>query len=219
VCACACALRLYSWMQYLSLQVGLVPMWGLLAIFSIPLSLIFLAFCPTDRPPKFFGIFVGLGFCTAAIWINIFASELVDLLTAIGKILNISDVMMGATVLAWGGSIGDLTADVMLAKNKREGMAITACYGGPMFNMLIAVGMGVLLYSNPAPLYSNLDTHTLISFCFLISSLTLTVISALSFGKISGESGNRLPGRYAFVLWFTYLFYFISMVVYEVLYA
>lgn len=49
------------------------------------------------------------------LWISAIANELVSLLNAIGLMLNISPVILGLTILAWGNSLGDIVADVSLA--------------------------------------------------------------------------------------------------------
>lgn len=144
-----------------------------------------------------------------------FANELVDLLTAIGKIISVSEVLMGATVLAWGGCIGDLTADVLLARNKREGMAITACFGSPMFSMLIIVAFGVLLKQADGGVKVHVSVQILTGFIFLLSSLVMTLISAFAFGRYFGQLGNKLPSFYAYVLWTVYAAFVLTMVVME----
>ena len=47
-------------------------------------------------------------------------------------------------VLAWGNSLMDYVNNVSMAGKSAGGnsMAMTACYAGPLFNMLIGVGLG-----------------------------------------------------------------------------
>lgn len=56
-----------------------------------------------------------------------------------------------AQVLAWGNSVGDLVADVVIAKSGQPKTAVAGCYAGPLFNMLI--GLGLALSIKTAVLY------------------------------------------------------------------
>lgn len=47
---------------------------------------------------------------------------------------------MGLTILAWGNSMGDLSVDVTMAKKGLANVAMTACYAGPVFNILVGLG-------------------------------------------------------------------------------
>ncbi len=58
-------------------------------------------------------------------WIYIIANELVSFLQSIGYILNVSRIILGATVLAWGNSIGDMVADVLMARQGLPQMGIS----------------------------------------------------------------------------------------------
>jgi sodium/potassium/calcium exchanger 6 len=55
------------------------------------------------------------GFIMAATWIDYIADHLVSLLDFIGIILHIPGAVMGLTVLAWGNSMGDLSANMTMA--------------------------------------------------------------------------------------------------------
>merc|ERR1712210_293608 len=44
-------------------------------------------------------------------------------------------------VLAWGNSIGDMIADVAMAKRGGPRMGFSAAFGGPLFNMLLGIGL------------------------------------------------------------------------------
>jgi len=85
--------------------------------------------------------FLCIAFLASVAWISLIAGELVTLLSTIGIIAKIPASILGFTVLAWGNSIGDLVADVGVAKAGKPAMAISACFGGPLLNILIGVGV------------------------------------------------------------------------------
>jgi sodium/potassium/calcium exchanger 6 len=47
-------------------------------------------------------------------------------------------------VLAWGNSSGDMMANITIAKKGFAEMAITGCYAGPLFNLLMGLGLSTL---------------------------------------------------------------------------
>lgn len=85
-----------------------------------------------------------LGFLVAISWIATIATEVVSLLKTLGVILNISDSLLGLTVFAVGNSLGDLVADITVARLGYPVMALSACFGGPMLNILLGIGLGGL---------------------------------------------------------------------------
>lgn len=54
-------------------------------------------------PPQ---IFAFLGFLTSALWINVAATEVVNILRSLGVVFRLSNTVLGLTLLAWGNSIG-----------------------------------------------------------------------------------------------------------------
>lgn len=78
----------------------------------------------------------------AATWLDFVADKLVDVLGFLGVICDIPGPIMGLTILAVGNSIGDLSANVAVARKSLSDMAITACFAGPVFNLLIGLGIG-----------------------------------------------------------------------------
>jgi sodium/potassium/calcium exchanger 6 len=85
-----------------------------------------------------------LGFLVAISWIATIATEVVSLLKTIGVILDISDSLLGLTVFAVGNSLGDLVANITFARLGYPVMALSACFGGPMLNILLGIGLGGL---------------------------------------------------------------------------
>lgn len=113
----------------------------------------------------------------AATWIDLVADKLVDVLSFMGIIFRIPGPIMGLSVLAVGNSIGDLSANVAVARKGLANMAITACFAGPVFNFLIGLGLGFGTLRRmtgeseiPVDLPASLETGFLFSIvnCFLI---------------------------------------------------
>jgi sodium/potassium/calcium exchanger 6 len=65
-----------------------------------------------------------LGFIMAATWIDTIADNLVNLLEFVGTLMNIPSPIVGLTILAWGNSMGDLSANMTMA---RKGLANSKC--------------------------------------------------------------------------------------------
>lgn len=97
-----------------------------------------------SKPPKYRFLICFVGFVVAISWIATIANEVVGVLKAFGVILGISDAILGLTIFAVGNSLGDLVADITVARLGYPVMALSACFGGPMLNILLGIGMGGL---------------------------------------------------------------------------
>lgn len=95
-----------------------------------------------DRKPKYHFLLCFLGFIISVAWISTVAGEVVGVLKAFGVILGISEAILGLTIFAVGNSLGDLVADVTVARLGYPVMALSACFGGPMLNILLGIGIG-----------------------------------------------------------------------------
>merc|ERR1712098_834624 len=98
-------------------------------------------FTSRSSPPVYHKIFAFIGFVISIVWIYVIANELVSLLKAFGVMFGLSDAILGLTVLAWGNSIGDMIADTSMAKRGAPRVGYSACFGGPLFNLLVGIGL------------------------------------------------------------------------------
>jgi sodium/potassium/calcium exchanger 6 len=110
---------------------------------SIAFGILVLTTTP-DKPPKYRVILCFLGFVVSIAWISTIANEVVGVLKAFGVILGISDAILGLTIFAVGSSLGDLVADITVARLGYPVMALSACFGGPMLNILLGIGISGL---------------------------------------------------------------------------
>ncbi|KAH3915766.1 hypothetical protein HBI56_042150 [Parastagonospora nodorum] len=114
-------------------------------LYSLTGSLVMLAFIlittSPNRPPKWRNLLCFVGFAVAIAWISTIANEVVGVLRTLGVILNMSDAILGLTIFAVGNSLGDLVADITVARLGFPIMALSACFGGPMLNILLGIGL------------------------------------------------------------------------------
>jgi sodium/potassium/calcium exchanger 6 len=78
-----------------------------------------------------------LCFVMSIAWINFTAGCIVNLLKAIGFMTGLPSSVLNLTVLGWGNSLGDMSADVAMTKKGFGEMAITATMAGPIFNIIL----------------------------------------------------------------------------------
>lgn len=136
-----------------------------------------------SRPPngRLAGaLWVLTAFIMCVTWIYLLASELVVCLETMGEILGIPSAYLGLTVLAWGNSIGDFFSNTALARRGLGEMAIAGCYGGPVFNILVGLGLSICyacVQTYPEPFVIRLDTSSIVSLVFLYVTLCSTALT------------------------------------------
>ncbi|KAF2791986.1 hypothetical protein K505DRAFT_279620 [Melanomma pulvis-pyrius CBS 109.77] len=110
-------------------------------LFSLSMLAVLLTTTTPDRPPRWRTLMCYLGFAVSIAWISSIANEVVGVLKTLGVILNMSDAILGLTIFAVGNSLGDFVADITVARLGFPVMALSACFGGPMLNILLGIGI------------------------------------------------------------------------------
>ena len=122
-------------------------------IFAIPLmlGLAILRYAPCGEIPMQSSLVVVpislVGFVVSATWLDFVADRLVHLLSYFGIILHIPSTIIGITILAWGNCSQDMIANITIARKGLSTMAITASFAGPLFNILVGLGIGFTILS------------------------------------------------------------------------
>merc|ERR1719487_2858830 len=199
---CAPQLLLYT-TGYYSVSLWVFPLPLLVLLASLPLSAFIYLTTHHGRPPQgsIYGtIWVLVAFVMCIVWIYLLAGELVACLSAIGGISGIPTSVLGLTILAWGNSVGDFFANVAVAKQGLGEMAIAGCYGGPVFNLLVGLGLSFTYVCSvyyPMPFELVLDVSAAVSLAFLYLILSTTYIYTAYHGyELRKELGYFLIGVY-----------------------
>mmetsp|Transcript_25592 Transcript_25592/g.22620 ORF Transcript_25592/g.22620 Transcript_25592/m.22620 type:complete len:122 (+) Transcript_25592:41-406(+) len=90
--------------------------------------------------PPFEMTFALISLATSISWIYTTANFIIQFLELIGVVTEFHPTYIGLSLLAWGNSAGDLFANRSLAKMGYGVMALTGCFAGPLFNLLIGFG-------------------------------------------------------------------------------
>lgn len=182
-------------------------------VFSLLCLLFILGFTAPDRSPKYRPLFCFLGFAVAIAWISTIANEVVGVLKAFGVILGISDAILGLTIFAVGNSLGDLVADITVAKLGFPVMALSACFGGPMLNILLGIGLSGMYMTihksekhhrkHPKRPIAYEPFNIEVSTTLMVSGVTLliTLIGLLLVVPMNGWRMDRKIGWGLIILW------------------
>lgn len=144
-------------------------------------------------------------FGMAVVWMNAFGTELVDVLQTLCFYTNLDESIAAATFLSWGGSVGDLVADVSIVLSNRPLSGVTACYASPMYNALVnlAIASGVYYIAarsvKPVHIVRSLAT-LFVSISIIACSTVMFVFGVVMNGHIRRWTGGVVFGVYVVCL-------------------
>ncbi|XP_071444557.1 mitochondrial sodium/calcium exchanger protein-like isoform X2 [Hetaerina americana] len=169
-------------------------------------------FCTSQQkqPPKYHSAFAFLGFIGSIILIYMVANEIITLLRAVGIFFQLNETSLGLTVLAWGNSIGDFVTDLTIARQGYERMGFSACFGGPLFNSLLGIGISFTIASaqndgNPILLTYGGPAPILTAFIFISLASSFIAFPAMGF-RATRYYGYYLISIYALFVTLTVIF-------------
>ncbi|KAI6169159.1 Sodium/calcium exchanger protein-domain-containing protein [Pisolithus thermaeus] len=148
------------------------------AIGGIAVGLLVLIFADDGFHPTARMMRCSMGFFVAIVWIMAIADEVVNVLQTFGFIFGLSDAIIGLTIFAVGNSLADLVANMSVAVFAPI-MGFSACFGGPMVNILLGVGISgsYIIYQTPnAQPYRLHFTPSLMSSTFGLLGLLLVTL-------------------------------------------
>ncbi|XP_016012981.1 mitochondrial sodium/calcium exchanger protein isoform X1 [Rousettus aegyptiacus] len=184
---------------------GLFPIWGVVVIAGTAVASVTFFATSNSKPPRLHWIFAFLGFLTSALWINVAATEVVNILRSLGVVFRLSNTVLGLTLLAWGNSIGDAFSDFTLARQGYPRMAFSACFGGIIFNILVGVGLGCLLQISRGHPEVKLEPDGLLVWV-LAGTLGLSLVCSLVSVPVQCFQLNKVYG-------FCLLFFYVNFLV------
>ncbi|XP_043250227.1 mitochondrial sodium/calcium exchanger protein-like [Colletes gigas] len=176
-------------------HIGPVPILPIFLVLGTAIGVTVFLITHVDRVPKYHNVFAFAGFLAAMLTVYLIAGEVMAVLQCVGYAFSISDAMLGITFLAWGNSVGDMISNIAIARQGFPRMGYAACFGGPMFNTLLGLG---LTYGIAAGRQPDKRTNMRISdmapgcFAFLLCSLLATIIYLNITGAVVRKSYGYL---------------------------
>ena len=180
---------------------------------SLILAAVILALTKPDRPPRGHFLLCFLGFAVSITWISSIANEVVGVLKTIGVIFNMSDAILGLTIFAVGNSLGDLVADIQVARLGYPYMAFSACFGGPMLNILLGIGLSGLYmtltkankwhrkHPDQNPRFKPYEVEISVTLLISAVALLITLVGLLVVIPLNGWKMDKRIGTGLMVLW------------------
>ncbi|GFY43992.1 hypothetical protein TNIN_445811 [Trichonephila inaurata madagascariensis] len=161
----------------------------------------------TTKPelvPRFHTAFAYIGFGVSVVWIYCIATEIVVLLQAVGTAFNLSESILGLTILAWGNCLLDFLSNLAVARKGFPRMGIAACFGAPFLTLLLGVGVPCiieLIGDGGAGMVLNYSPLTTI----LFSALSVSLVSSVVVMIVCHFQTKRAYGVYLICLYLCFL--------------
>ncbi|XP_050073065.1 putative sodium/calcium exchanger 7 [Anopheles maculipalpis] len=113
----------------------------------LPVMIVIFYTSRIDQCPRYHKLFTLLSFFGCIQVIYVVAQEVVSVLETVGIVLKLSKSVLGLSLLAWGNSVGDFFSNVALARQGYGKMAFAACFGGPLLNLCLGLGLTLMTKS------------------------------------------------------------------------
>ena len=148
-----------------------------------PLALDYAAEIPSDvsMPMAIVWLIVGLG------TLLIGAELLVDGAIGIAKLLGVSEVVIGITIVAFGTSLPELAVSLASALKKEYGLAIGNIVGSNIFNLLALIGIAATIHPSAlAPTVLSLHIFVMVAFTLVLFAMTYDYDGKSQLSRLEG---------------------------------
>lgn len=176
---------------------AIVMLWlvrlGMRSAANDPIAMDYDAEIPTDvrMPVAVIWLVIGLGTLLLG------AELLVNGAVGIARLLDVSDVVIGIIVVAFGTSLPELAVSLASALKGEYGLAIGNIVGSNIFNLLAVIGIAATIAPSPLP-PSVLSLHI-----FVMVAFTL-VLFAMTYDYDGGSELSRLEGLALLIAYIVY---------------
>ncbi|MGA1193074.1 MAG: calcium/sodium antiporter [Kiritimatiellia bacterium] len=145
------------------------------------------------------GLFVDVVWVAAGIGLlALGASWLVDGAVAIARALEVSEALIGLTLVAAGTSLPELATTVVAALKKESDIAVGNVVGSNIFNLLCIGGLAPLFNPLSFPDMQTADFLVMIALTLIMLPLS---ISRMRIGRIEGLLLLSAYGAYLYFIW------------------
>ncbi|XP_069140170.1 probable sodium/potassium/calcium exchanger CG1090 [Argopecten irradians] len=177
-------------------------------VIAIPLKILLFISIPDCRLPRWRRWFV-VTFIMCLVWLTIFSYIMVWMITVIGYTADIPDTIMGLTFIAFGVSMPDVIASLIVVREGHGDMAVSNAVGSNVFDILICMGLPWLLQiiinkGEPIEIYSEGLLYS--SFTLLGTVFLLILITHLNKWRLTKTYGVVLMIIYVFFTALTSLY-------------
>lgn len=181
--------------SYLSRIDGLVMLTGLVIVMvwlsrlgirsaaNDPILMDYEAEIPTDVTMLMAGVWLLVGLGTLLLG----AELLVNGATGIARLLEVSDVVIGILVVAFGTSLPELAVSLASAFKGEYGLAIGNIVGSNIFNLLAVIGIAATIAPTPmAPTVLSLHIFVMVAFTLVLFAMTYDYDGRARLSRLEG---------------------------------
>ena len=156
---------------------------GLRSAANDPIAMDYEAEIPTDvsMPMAIVWLVVGLGTLLVG------AELLVDGAIGIAKMLGVSEVVIGITIVAFGTSLPELAVSLASALKGEYGLAIGNIVGSNIFNLLAVIGIAATIEPSAlAPSVLSLHIFVMVAFTLVLFAMTYDYDGKAQLSRLEG---------------------------------
>ena len=139
------------------------------------------------------------------VWVYMLANIIVDMLVLIAMLTGMSAALLGLTILSWGNSVGDAFCSSTIAKQGFGEMAVTGCIAGPVFNLMLGLGLitaMVNLHKEGGIIFDVHNSQDTTNFVTIVASIFIT-LALMGLTILSGFKMQPREAKIITLMYFT----------------